>query len=171
MNKEPIQQLREVHAIQGKKGCYDIDDYMLGLYNGLELALSLMEQRDVNYKEREALANHIPDATKMVSDVKDSLTTQQEHGEPVKWPCVIETADFEDDIVTLKMQSKDYSVGVGLHWLSTSLQQRTWFGLTDEEYLEAESVVWVTINLDSDEKEANREFYKAIEAKLRSKNT
>lgn len=47
----------------------------------------------------------------------------------------------------------------------------TWVGLTDEEYLEAESVVWVTINLDSDEKEANREFYKAIEAKLRSKNT
>jgi len=46
-----------------------------------------------------------------------------------------------------------------------------WVGLTDEEYLEAESVVWVTINLDSDEKEANREFYKAIETKLKEKNT
>jgi hypothetical protein len=45
-----------------------------------------------------------------------------------------------------------------------------WVGLTDEEYLEAESVVWVTINLDSDEKEANQEFYKAIEAKLKAKN-
>jgi hypothetical protein len=56
MSKEAIQQLREVHAIQGRKGCYDIDDYMLGLYNGLELALSLMEQRDVKYKERETLA-------------------------------------------------------------------------------------------------------------------
>lgn len=33
----------------------------------------------------EALANHIPDATKMVSGVKDSLTTQQEQGEPVAW--------------------------------------------------------------------------------------
>jgi len=31
----------------------------------------------------EALANHYPDATKMVEGVKDSLTTQQEHGEPV----------------------------------------------------------------------------------------
>jgi len=34
---------------------------------------------------KEALANHIPDATKMVSGVKDSLTTQQEQGEPVAW--------------------------------------------------------------------------------------
>ena len=49
--------------------------------------------------------------------------------------------------------------------------KKPWVGLTDEEYLEAESVVWVTINLDSDEKEANREFYKAIEAKLKEKNT
>jgi hypothetical protein len=56
MSKEPIQQLREVHAIQGRIGCYDIDDYMLGLYNGLELALSLIERRDVKYKKREALA-------------------------------------------------------------------------------------------------------------------
>jgi hypothetical protein len=32
---------------------------------------------------REALANHIPDETKMVSGVKDFLTTQQEQGEPV----------------------------------------------------------------------------------------
>jgi len=52
-----------------------------------------------------------------------------------------------------------------------SLPQRTWVGLTDDEYLEAESVVWVTINLDCDEKEANREFYQAIEAKLKEKNT
>jgi len=49
--------------------------------------------------------------------------------------------------------------------------QRTWVGLTDKEYLEAESVVWITINLDSDEKEANRDFYQTIEAKLKEKNT
>jgi len=55
---------------------------------------------------------------------------KQEQGGPVGWPCVIETADFEEDIVTLKMQAKDYSVGVGLHWLSTTPQQRK--PLTDE---------------------------------------
>jgi hypothetical protein len=56
------------------------------------------------------------------------------------------------------------------HHPDCKLAQRTWVGLTDEEYLEAESVVWITINLDSDEKEANRDFYQAIEAKLKEKN-
>ena len=50
--KEALNQLREVHAIQGRDGCWDIDDYMLGLYNGLELALSIVENRDCRYKNR-----------------------------------------------------------------------------------------------------------------------
>ena len=47
-----MKQLREVHAVQGRDGCWDIDDYMLGLYNGLELALSIVENRDCRYKQR-----------------------------------------------------------------------------------------------------------------------
>ena len=50
--KEALNQLREVHAIQGRDGCWDIDDYMLGLYNGLELALSIAENRECRYKQR-----------------------------------------------------------------------------------------------------------------------
>ena len=50
--KEALNQLREVHAIQGRDGCWDIDDYMLGLYNGLELALSIVENRACKYKQR-----------------------------------------------------------------------------------------------------------------------
>ncbi len=49
---EALKQLREVHAIQGRDGCWDIDDYMLGLYNGLELALSIVESRECRYKQR-----------------------------------------------------------------------------------------------------------------------
>ena len=49
---EALNQLREVHAIQGRDGCWDIDDYMLGLYNGLELALSIVENREFRYKNR-----------------------------------------------------------------------------------------------------------------------
>ena len=49
---EAFNQLREVHAIQGRDGCWDIDDYMLGLYNGLELALSIAENRECRYKQR-----------------------------------------------------------------------------------------------------------------------
>ena len=52
MTKEALTQLREVHAIQGRDGCWDIDDYMLGLYNGLELALSIVENRECRYKNR-----------------------------------------------------------------------------------------------------------------------
>ena len=52
MTKEALNQLREVHAIQGRDGCWDIDDYMLGLYNGLELALSIVENRAFKYKQR-----------------------------------------------------------------------------------------------------------------------
>ena len=52
--KEALKQLREVHAIQGRDGCWDIDDYMLGLYNGLELALSIVENRECRYKDRPA---------------------------------------------------------------------------------------------------------------------
>ena len=47
-----LKQLREVHAVQGRDGCWDIDDYMLGLYNGLELALSIVENRACKYKQR-----------------------------------------------------------------------------------------------------------------------
>ena len=49
---EALKQLREVHATQSRDGCWDIDDYMLGLYNGLELALSIFESRECRYKQR-----------------------------------------------------------------------------------------------------------------------
>ena len=52
MTKEALTQLREIHAIQGRDGCWDIDDQMLGLYNGLELALSIVENREFRYKQR-----------------------------------------------------------------------------------------------------------------------
>jgi hypothetical protein len=79
-------------------------------------------------KKANAQAEHFEREWYLRGDELEEL--KQEQGEPVGWPCVIETADFEEDIVTLKMQSKDYSVGVGLHWLSTTPQQRTWVGLT-----------------------------------------
>ena len=49
---EALKQLREVHAVHGRDGCWDIDDYMLGMFNGLELALSIVENREFRYKQR-----------------------------------------------------------------------------------------------------------------------
>jgi len=97
--------------------------------------------------------------------------------ETLAWPCVIEVADFEEDTVTLKMQSKDYSVGVGLHWLSTTLPQRTaaegedtrraWVGLTDEEIDKA----WRSVDYTVPWEQHRIDIAQAIEAKLKEKNT
>lgn len=48
---DPISKLRNLRDIQGRKGNYDIDEYMRGLYNGLELSLSIFEDRSPDYKE------------------------------------------------------------------------------------------------------------------------
>ena len=46
-----IGDLRNVAEAQGQKGCWDYDQYMLGLFNGLELALAIFEKRKPQYRE------------------------------------------------------------------------------------------------------------------------
>ena len=48
---DSISKLRNLRDIQGRKGNYDVDEYMRGLYNGLELSLSIFEGRSPDYKE------------------------------------------------------------------------------------------------------------------------
>ena len=40
---------KEMLGIQGQKGNYDYDEYMLGLYNGMEYIIALFETREPNY--------------------------------------------------------------------------------------------------------------------------
>ena len=40
---------KEMLDIQGQKGNYDYDGYMLGLYNGMEYVIALFETREPNY--------------------------------------------------------------------------------------------------------------------------
>ncbi len=40
---------KEMLNIQGQKGNYDYDEYMLGIYNGMEYIISLFETREPNY--------------------------------------------------------------------------------------------------------------------------
>lgn len=49
--KRKLLNLKEVRDAQGNDGNWNYDHYMLGLFNGLELALSMMEGRDVEYRE------------------------------------------------------------------------------------------------------------------------
>lgn len=58
INKK-IQDLIELRNIQGRKGNYDYDDYMLGLFNGLELAVSTLEGREPNFKSKEVAEKKI----------------------------------------------------------------------------------------------------------------
>jgi hypothetical protein len=44
----------------------------------------------------------------------------QTEQEPVAWPCLIDSADFSENTITLVMQCDDYKVSAGTHWLSTT---------------------------------------------------
>lgn len=48
--KDAAQQLRELVEIQGMDGTWNADDYMVGMFNGMELALSILEDRDPQYR-------------------------------------------------------------------------------------------------------------------------
>ena len=112
MTKEALTQLREVHAIQGRDGCWDIDDYMLGLYNGLELALSIVENRACKYKQR---------------------PKSQPEQEPVAWG--VFEGNLHDMFFT-EAEAVEMTQLKGNHAEVKPLYtapQRTWVGLTDEE--------------------------------------
>jgi len=51
--KDLLVKLNECKKIQGEKGNYDYDEYMFGLYNGLELACAIMEEREPIYKNKD----------------------------------------------------------------------------------------------------------------------
>lgn len=51
MKKSKIQSLREIVEIATSPGNYDYSEYMLGMANGLILALAIMENKDPVYLE------------------------------------------------------------------------------------------------------------------------
>jgi len=48
-----FKKLKELRDIQGKDGNWNYDPYMRGMYNGMELAVATLENRDPVYKEEE----------------------------------------------------------------------------------------------------------------------
>ena len=50
--EKALQSVRDMHGIQGNDGNWDVDDYMLGLFNGLELALATFEEREPVLKRK-----------------------------------------------------------------------------------------------------------------------
>ena len=115
--KMAITQLKDVHAQQGNAGNWDYDDYMRGLYNGLELALSLFESREPVYKE--ALA-----------EVESESSSQ-----PVAWSS--SNKDIEHPISN---EVKMHYINLGLTWtkeydIPLHTHPATWQSLSDDEIL------------------------------------
>lgn len=48
--EEVLNKLKELKEIQGRKGNIDQGDYMVGLCNGIELSIALIEGREPIYK-------------------------------------------------------------------------------------------------------------------------
>ena len=86
---DPISKLRNLRDIQGRKGNYDIDEYMRGLYNDLELSLSIFEDRGPDYKEHIAQ----PEIRELLTQKREPLSeqviwnanTEQLFEEGVRW--------------------------------------------------------------------------------------
>jgi hypothetical protein len=49
--EEYLLKLRPLVEIQGNNGNWNYDDYMCGLFNGLEMALSLAERREPIFRK------------------------------------------------------------------------------------------------------------------------
>jgi hypothetical protein len=49
--KEELEKLNELLNTQGSSGNWDYDPYMHGMYNGMELCLSILEGRDPVFKD------------------------------------------------------------------------------------------------------------------------
>ncbi len=141
------------------------------------------------WKRREHWENAMIKADVAIPNLRSAIE-QMEKAEPVAWGMILPTTGEIYDCISKRHHDEfEGAYTVPLYttppYVATPLVQeecvvcgdkvrvipRPWAGLTDEEYEEAEKAVWAVVSLDDVEKEANREFYQAIEAKLREKNT
>jgi hypothetical protein len=58
-----------------------------------------------------------------ITALKERLAQPEQ--EPLAWPCLIDSADFSANTITLVMQCEGYKVSAGTHWLSTTPKKNT----------------------------------------------
>lgn len=57
-----LRDLRRIHEISGMDGTWNYNDYNQGLYNGLEMALAIVEDRDPVFRQSpEVWLQDLPD--------------------------------------------------------------------------------------------------------------
>lgn len=82
-----LRQLKEVHTVQGQDGNWNSDRYMRGMFNGMELALAIMEGRAPSYKDTPMGYLHEPDEQDFDRSLQHLLNY---HG----WDNACNTQDF-----------------------------------------------------------------------------
>jgi len=81
-NNRMIGDLKNLVDAQGQKGTWDISPYHTGLFNGLELALSIFEKREPQYREHpDAVLGGQHKPTNHLDDVLGAKKYIMERGE------------------------------------------------------------------------------------------
>jgi len=68
--------------------------------------------------EEWAMLDPVDPLRSLLSDALEALTQPEQ--DSVAWPCLIGSADFSENTITLVMQCKDYKVSAGTHYLCTT---------------------------------------------------
>jgi len=93
----------------------------------MKLALFALDIVKIHYTQ----SRHINEAiTALKERLADPMREVQRLGqeieqESVAWPCLIDSADFSANTITIVMQCEDYKVSAGTHWLSTTSPKET----------------------------------------------
>jgi hypothetical protein len=127
----------------------------------LREALAQPEQEPVAWLSTDSIGErHLCFDKPLDNDPVQPLYTTPPQPEPVAW------GNFKEDgtLVGLSQHPEDQANWTNRKPLYTSPPQRTWVGLTDEEYTHITDTVFHT-------GQGLVAYYKAIEAKLKEKNT
>jgi len=48
--KKRLKEANQLLLVQSRSGCWDCESYTLGMFNGMELIMCILEDREPNYK-------------------------------------------------------------------------------------------------------------------------
>lgn len=97
---------KEMLEIQGQKGNYDYDEYMLGLHNGMEYIIALFETREPNYisgKDVE-FTNNRTQQKEFIKYLEDKIYSIEPKGTGINYNCEYDSE--EDYVMAMQEQSR-----------------------------------------------------------------
>lgn len=97
---------KEMLDIQGQKGNYDYDEYMLGLYNGMEYIIALFETREPNFisGKNVGFTNNKSQQKEFINYLEDEIYGIEPKGTGINYNCEYDSE--EDYINAMKEQSR-----------------------------------------------------------------